>query len=234
MHGSINNCIVSGNIKFEGMQGLAGGITTWCAGEIRNCGNLADVYVHVSNSNSITYSGGIFTNNGENSEIINCYNKGNITGEVDIGDLYIGGIGGGSVLGTTKNCYNTGDISGKGVKDLYAGGIIGAIGSRKNISSCYSVGTVKGNQATNPSVGMIIGANNGGTTQNIYYKKVDETPGIGIFNTGTSEDELVMQKTEEEIKQDSFVDLLNSGNEEIVWKKDISNVNDGYPIFIWQ
>lgn len=43
-----------------------------------------------------------------------------------------------------------------------------------------------------------------------------------------------MAKTEEQMKQDSFVELLNNGNEEITWKKDASNVNDGYPILLWQ
>ena len=35
------------------------------------------------------------------------------------------------------------------------------------------------------------------------------------------------------MKQDSFVELLNNGNEEEIWKKD-AGINNGYPILMWQ
>ena len=38
--------------------------------------------------------------------------------------------------------------------------------------------------------------------------------------------------TEEEMKSEDFVDLLNENAGENIWKKDIENVNDGYPIFV--
>ena len=231
--GSINNCIVSGNIKFEGLQGVVGGVTCYCSGKISNCGNLADVYGYVTSSPDLTYMGGIYTTSGVNAEIINCYNKGDITGKVDAGGLFIGGIGG-DITGKIKNCYNTGDISGEGVKKLRIGGISGNINNGGSVNSCYTTGTVKGNQTTDTTIGMIIGRNNGGTINNIYYKKVDDTPGVGEANIdenlGTDSN---MVKTEE-MKQDSFVDLLNSGNEEVGWKKDTSNINNGYPILKWQ
>ena len=230
--GSINNCIVSGDIKFEGIQGVAGGVTCYCSGKINNCGNLADVYTHSQNDEEV-YVGGIFTSSGANSEIINCYNEGNITAKVDAGKVYIGGIGG-VAPGKIKNCYNTGNISGEGTEILRVGGIVGNIYGNSEMNSCYSTGIVKGNQATDTTIGMIIGRNNGGTTQNIYYKKVDETPGIGLVVGNGSEDESLMQKTEDEMKQDSFVDLLNSGNDGVVWKKDTSNINNGYPILEWE
>ena len=231
--GSINNCIVSGNIKNESIRGSAGGVTCYCSGKISNCGNLANINNYTNSGDDDSVCGGIFSSSGRNAEITNCYNKGNISG-IDTGEgrLMIGGIGG-STQGKISNCYNTGNISGEAVVTLRIGGIAGNILST-TVDSCYTTGTVKGNQATDTTIGMIIGRNNGGTTQNIYYKKVDETPGIGLVNVGTSEDEVVMQKTEEQMKQDSFVDLLNSGNEEVVWKKDTSNLNNGYPILNWE
>ena len=63
----------------------------------------------------------------------------------------------------------------------------------------------------------------------MYYQKVDETLGVGI---NTSIEESLMQKPEEEMKQDSFVELLNNG--ESNWKKDVNNINNGYPILGWQ
>ena len=42
----------------------------------------------------------------------------------------------------------------------------------------------------------------------------------------------VLEKTEEEMRQDSFVELLNNG--ESNWKKDINNINNGYPILSFE
>ena len=231
--GSINNCIVTGNIKNESLLGSSGGITGYCSGRISNCGNMANVYLHTTDLGSGSNCGGIFTSTGTNSEIINCYNTGTIFGKSDTDDLFVGGIGG-TTGGKIKNCYNTGNISGEGTEILRVGGIVGNIYGNSEMNSCYSTGIVKGNQATDPTIGMIIGKNDLGITQNIYYKKVDETPGIGLIVGNGSEDELLMQKTEEQMKEDSFVDLLNSGNEEVVWKKDTSNINNGYPILEWE
>ena len=44
-------------------------------------------------------------------------------------------------------------------------------------------------------------------------------------------DKIKVQKSENEMKSDNFVELLNSGNN--VWKRDNSK-NNGYPIFIWE
>ena len=228
--GTINNCIVSGNIKMEGSTSV-GGITTYCSGKINNCGNYANIYFY--NSSNDVNAGGIFTTSNANSEFINCYNKGNISVMENGGNAYLGGIGS-MTSGKMKNCYNTGNISGETGGLLRVGGIIGQINQGATVNYCYSIGTMKGNQATEKSIGMIIGRNLGGTTQNIYYKKVDETPGIGVVVGNGSEDESLMQKTEEQMKEDSFVDLLNSGNEEVVWKKDTSNINNGYPVLEWE
>ena len=33
------------------------------------------------------------------------------------------------------------------------------------------------------------------------------------------------------MKSDDFIDLLNENTNEDIWKKDIENINNGYPIF---
>ena len=228
--GIINNCIVTGNIKNESSIGSSGGITAYCSGRISNCGNLANVYLHTTVVGSGSNCGGIFTSAGASSEIINCYNKGTIIGIADAEDLFVGGIAG-TTGGIIKNCYNIGSVSGEGTKALRIGGIVGNIYDN-SVDSCYSIRTVRGNQTSDAAIGMIIGRKSGGTTRNIYYKKIDETQGIGV--NGSTEDELIMQKTEEQMKQDSFVDLLNSENDGVVWKKDEANINNGYPILNYQ
>lgn len=78
---------------------------------------------------------------------------------------------------------------------------------------------------------MLIGKNLN-TARNLYYKKYNEYLGIGEGNQIEGiilEDDIV--KSENEMKSDNFVELLNSGNN--VWKRDNSK-NNGYPIFIWE
>ena len=41
-----------------------------------------------------------------------------------------------------------------------------------------------------------------------------------------------MAKTEKEMKESNFINLLNKTNNS--WKKDMNNLNNGYPILNWQ
>ena len=237
--GRINNCIVSGKIKFEGEKGIAGGITTYCSGKMSNCGNLAEVYCHnthsyYGNDTGILQIGGLFSSSGTNSEIINCYNKGNITAINENEGLIVGGIAG-TGNGIIKNCYNTGNIYGKSEEILRIGGVLGTLNG--NLENCYSTGEVEileGNKAETITIGMVLGRIFTGSklAENLYYQKIDETLGIGINYTEIIIEDTDMQKTKEEMKQDSFVELLNNG--ESNWKKDVNNINKGYPILNWQ
>ena len=76
---------------------------------------------------------------------------------------------------------------------------------------------------------MIIGRISGGNVENLYYRKLDSILGIGV---NSQIEETLMQKTEEEMKSDSFIELLNNGENN--WKKDTNNINNGYPILNWQ
>ena len=234
--GIINNCIVSGKIKFEGEQGKAGGITTYCSGKMSNCGNLADIYCHsyYGDDTGILQIGGIFNSSGTDAEIINCYNKGNVTAINDNEGVLVGGIGGNG-RGIINNCYNTGNIYGKSGEILRIGGILGTLaGSLKNCYSTGEVGILEGNNSETTTIGMVLGRIFTGSklAENLYYQKIDETLGIGINVTEIVIEETNMQKTEEEMKQDSFVELLNNG--ESNWKKDTNNINNGYPILYWE
>lgn len=72
------------------------------------------------------------------------------------------------------------------------------------------------------NVGGIMGKNgsNGFTIENNYYKE-------GIK---TSEDNTIGEsKTEEEMKEQDFVDLLNNGQDEEVWEI-VKGRNRGFPV----
>ena len=237
--GKINNCIVSGKIKFEGEKGQSGGITTYCSGKMSNCGNIADIYCHNTHSyygdgTGTLLIGGLFTSSGTNSEIINCYNKGNITAINDNEGILIGGVGGDG-YGIIENCYNIGNIYGKSEEILRMGGVLGSLNG--SLENCYSTGEVEileGNNSETTTIGMVLGRIFTGSkvAQNLYYQKIDETQGVGVNNAEIVVEEALMQKTEEEMKQDSFVELLNNGENN--WKKDTNNINNGYPILNWQ
>lgn len=177
----------------------------------------------------------------KNVSIENCYNSGKVIGT---GNLIVSGsnnIFGGSALGgisgrvieeaMVKTCYNTGDIDG-----VYTiGGIAGEMGSIKdnnsgNIENCYNIGDTRTKSTTK---GGILGRINLGNIKSCYYLNITEN-GIG---TGTDIDKFeseLQAKTESEMKSSDFINLLNADYSEDLWKRDTSNVNKGYPIFIWQ
>ena len=81
-------------------------------------------------------------------------------------------------------------------------------------------------------IGSIIGVLSGTNpiVKNCYYLVGTAEKSLGGNIKGDFSN--VLQKKEEEMKQDSFVELLNNG--ESNWKKDINNINNGYPILNWQ
>ena len=112
-------------------------------------------------------------------------------------------------------------------KKLSVGGITG-----KNwtiISNCYSTGEVMGTATEILRKGMLIGSNLGNIS-NIYYLKNNEITGIGTDNIGVDAE---MAKTESFMKSKEFIDILNQ-NGEGIWKEDVNNINNGYPILDWQ
>ena len=113
---------------------------------IRNC-NVAG---EIEGNNFV---GGIVGNAVNNTHILNCSFRGDVTGE----DSYIGGIAG-SARGTIKNCYALADVTASFVD---AGGIAG-YAYHVTIENCYYSGNVSaGNDA-----GGIAGFASGSTIKN--------------------------------------------------------------------
>ena len=264
-NGTIINCMVSGNIKIDGI-GSAAGITGHNLGKIENCCNLANITIESKGRDlegisvgGVTCSSGDFVSKCFNSGNLNlmlegnlikrtiitvggistvsrntqeCYNTGNInvkiigSGEQTV-EVQVGGIAGSSDY-EISNCYNVGNIeASSNIGLLYEGGITGKTisGNDEAINqNCYNVGEIKGNCEDILYLGGIT-ATAITKVNNCYYLNQDN-----FTNTGT---EAGTVKTKEEMNQEIFVDLLNGGNDEVVWKYE-ANENNGYPILNWQ
>ena len=87
-------------------------------------------------------------------------------------------------------------------------------------------------QYGNSIIGGIVGSNNTSfspSIQNCYFSNTSTNNVTGTGNTNNIIN--CKSMTEEEMKSDDFIDLLNENANEDIWKKDIENINNGYPIF---
>ena len=125
--------------------------------------------------------------------------------------------------GIVKNCYNIADIS----ATWNAGGIIGGSNVEKTqIKNCYNTGIVK-----SASNGALIGTY-AIKSANMKYS-FSLTGMANVLGPGTI-DSTCGFKTENELKSDEIIQLLNQENDKVIWKKDQNNINKGYPILYWQ
>ena len=237
--GNILNCYNSGNViqKKTSIGGITGGADNT---NVKNCYNSGEI---TGNSQVGGIAGRI-----SEATIINCYNNGIITSETGAS----GGIVGESISTTAsilKNCYNVADIKGS----ANTGGIIGGMSGGKLIENCYNLSTVIGNGTT----GGIVGNSNNTIIKECYHKgnisgKSEEKPNPfegGIAGANSSISNISMCKWYSEtisrtignlnITDGYTVDLempniLSIINNEETFKQDTNNINNGYPILLWQ
>ena len=233
--GTITNC--KNFISIEANDNYVGGITgrNNSTGVIKNCYNnqivkgkeLVGGIAGESNGGSVTnccnigniegekYIGGIIGRSKNKTSVEMCYNSGEIKGDYQVGGI-IGFILG---EGTIKNSYNTGNIAG-----VYTGigGIVGINGGI--IWKCYNTGSIAGTD----SVGAISGRNDMGV-EDCYCPTNITLDGSQSENTKYSVERL----NDEQMKTLQFVEILNNGQNNNIWKIDI-NLNDSYPILQWQ
>lgn len=230
--GEIKNInIKSGNINgYQTVGGLVG-----YASEITIDKVGSEVTVNATN----TPAGGIVSIIEKNSKIKQCYNKGDISSNVNVNFSGAGGIIGSIGSGNEIiDCYNVGNIS----SNIYTGGIVGGIGAENNkIINCYNTGNVLGRQ--NDRKGGIVGAINSETgyvePYNNYWKNdCGAIYGLGEWTSNLN----AMPLNETEIKKSveklgeaytddieiSEIDKLTDETKK-VWK-----YNNGYPILKWQ
>ena len=194
---------INGSAYIGGIIGRAGGTI-----KISSCYNTGDVTADVNSGGN--YSGGIMgTNQGGNQiEIQNCYNTAIIKGKIDVGgicgdaqktnilkcyntgnvigtDVAVGGISGN--YGNISLCYNKGDVTGR----YQIGGIIGCLSNNK-IENVYNLGKItsnykNGNSNSSAYVGGIVGYDSWkGNIKNAYNlgEVKDESPSIGYIYAG--------------------------------------------------
>lgn len=221
----IDNCTNEGYVKIEGYgqypEGHAGGICGYNRfGKINLTKNLGDVEGYII--------GGICGGTGHGGVIIsNSYNAGHINGK----RIASGILGEQERVYTSEenkhyakiyNCYNMGELSGTSY------GITMMDNAGTNIiilENCYNI--------ANATYGICKIGNSDLTLKNLYYLDTSSNKGM--------ESEDIFPKTEEFMKSQAFVDLLNenvttnnTGNHEELWNywaMDTENVNNGYPIF---
>ena len=111
--------------------------------------------------------------------------------------------------------------------NIMIGGIIGY--NHGNVVNAYTTGKVSNQlKKTGIKIGSIVGFSDA-IINNCYY--LENTVYLSDSNISiTTEGE---EKTSDDMKQVSFIDELNEGNETNIWKLN-SNINQGYPILYWQ
>ena len=204
--GVIKNCYNNQIVK--GKE-LVGGITGESnGGPVTNCCNIENI-------EGEKYIGGIIGRSRNKTSIEMCYNSGEIKGDYQVAGII------GFILeeGTIKNCYNTGNIVG-----VYTGigGIVGINGGI--IWKCYNIGSIVGTD----SVGAISGRNDM-SVEDCYCPTNITLDGSQSENTKYSVERL----NDEQMKSLQFVEILNNGQNNNIWKID-TNLNDSYPILQWQ
>ena len=228
-------CTNNGNISSLG--GYCGGICGISNGSIRSANITEDIQPKIrqcKNTSEATITGaesvgGILGHGATKINIGQCYNEGTINGRSCVGGIagYIDDEDG--KYGYIGNCYNTGNINATNDR---AGGLVGLIASgQKEVDASYNIGKI-----TCPRyAGGVIGENNGGLYNLYYLNKGGVIYGCGINNSATGLEE-AEGSTEETLKNlvKKFNDYaISVGNNE-VWKKDETNINNGYPILAWQ
>lgn len=198
-----------------GKQAIAGGICAQNRGEIKHC----------VNEGRICKTGGIVGGiTGNNYNIIEeCVN----TGDISSNENYTWNEGGicGSNYGKIQSCYNLGNLGTEGLQERWIGGISGTNQENGEVTNCYSIAEITGGY-----LGGIVSTNLGKIINCWYVKKGNYDIQLST-STGTVESS--GEKTESEMKENAFLDLLNTGNDEVVWKID-SRKNNGYPYLAWE
>ena len=224
------NIVISENTSF---YGAIGGIAGLNKKEkiINNCNVSGNIEVIESNGD-YNLGGIIGSNSGECEK---CFNEANIYGVIDFMyalDARIGGIAGATEgTGIIQNTINTGNLYIMDINDKKDGRahISGLVGRNfGSIDTGYNIGKIINNSKFGTIlINEIAYIENNSTMKNCYYLK------DSIINNTTnniSKQSNGIEKTEEEMKTDNFIQLLNKENKNI-WKKDTKNQNNGYPIF---
>lgn len=125
----------------------------------------------------------------------------------------------GEQVARIRNCYNAGSLNTLSAAK-YIGGIV-AISNKSNIENCYNLGNIT-YTGTPAAVGGIAGTSLAET--NTYYLSTCVWDGNAKG----------MPKSETELKEDSFLTLLNNDQRPEPWIADGNEINNGFPKLSWE
>ena len=210
---------------------------------MNNCYNLANISSGDTWSSYIDIGGLFGDTNGWSKKhddiiILNSYNKGNINVSIDNNGSNIGGLIGeqihsnpSNVTDTSTNTkilnsYNQGNITMNGTTTgaLNANGIMGIQEKSIVINNVYNIGILNSTKTNN-----VIANNNSNVTtdyKNIYYLNT-------LVGTKPNDTTNVIGKSKSEMKNQTFVTLLNSNKSSI----DLSSIDSrlsGYALCDWK
>ena len=128
-----------------------------------------------------------------------------------------------------SDVFNLGKIIGNdNTKNLIIGGIIGSCNSNINIdiTNSYNTGKLETENNITTHIGSIAGDLKQMKLNNCYYLKGTYNVEVGESGSSTGITEL------DDISD--FPSVLEVVNGEGVFKEDVNNINNGYPILEWQ
>ena len=211
--GLIEYCINHPSGEVTGGCNAGGIIGTPIYTTIRMSGNMAVV---TGQGTDMILVGGIA---GSDGSISNCYNTGDLRGEVTDNNYPIaqfGGITGSPTQGFVYNVYNAGQITkptNPNLTNAFYGHIIPAILSDTAIRNCYYYG--------NEDIPTYV--YNASGPSYIYL------PGSCAFNEGASATTWTIN--EAQYGTTDLLEALNAGAMgECVWAKDVDGINGGFPV----
>ena len=206
----INECSVSGKITETSGKGSIGGLIGELGKTSKITYSRADVTLNVTADprGGADVGGFIGKGNGKSSPetvIRNCYATGAVTG-----GAYTGGFAGGIWGLNIINCYATGNVSKAAVNMAsFAGTDASDAEYYGSIINCYATGKVIG-KAPNLYAFAMQDALQRSEITNCYFSS-DANP------TLKNEYESAVAKTLDEMKTESFVDMLNAGDKSNGW-----------------
>lgn len=251
----IYNCTNSGKIVAYGTHFYKDFYQQSCGGIVGALNSNGTVSGCLNEGIVIGYNqgeriGGIVGDAKSNSITTKCHNLGNVTGNGN----YVGGIAG-MAASTIEKCINSGKITQKVGESL--GGIVGKTlnnGATK-ILNCYNIGKITEESSNTNGVGGIIGAITTDNTDREFKYNYNigeiQIKGTNVTNVGgiigdcdtqlsyISNNYYELNKSNvtlnnigegmsaENMKKQSFVDLLNAEQSPLVWE--LGTSNNGYP-----
>jgi hypothetical protein len=228
---TIENCVnkASVTIHTDASTARAGGIAG-CLGvngntgiSVRNCANFGAItsgtYTDKAGSNYAGRVGGIAGETLGTASVNGCSNAGSITSSG-----VAGGIVGYMNAGSLADVYNTGAVAGGGS----VGGLVGNLNAALSGAYSATLPTPAPGAAVSNGLGGAIGkVNTNATLTHVYYYSGTQGTASGV-GTGTPASGEAVGKTLGGIQALTSADLGGS------FLSDAANINQGYPILVWQ